>query len=82
MCLGVFLLGFILQRSLCTSQTWVAISFPMLGKFLTIISLNIFSDHFFSLLLLGPSVLNVSVFSVVAEFSGSVFNFFQSFFFF
>ena len=47
MCLGAFLLGFILYRTLCTSWTWVAISFPMVGKFLTIISLNIFSDPFF-----------------------------------
>ena len=77
----MFLLGFILHGSLYTSQTWVAVSFPMLGKFLTIISLNIFSDHFFSLLLLGLSISNVSVFIVVAEFSGSVFNFFHSFFF-
>ena len=43
MCLGVFLLGFILCRTLCASWTWVAISFPMLGKFSTIISSNIFS---------------------------------------
>ena len=31
-CLGVFLLGFILAGTLCASWTWVAISFPMLGK--------------------------------------------------
>ena len=55
MCLGVFLLGFILPGTLCTSWTWVAISFPMLGKFSTIISSNIFSGPFsLSLLLLGP----------------------------
>ena len=47
MCLGVFLLGFILYETLCTSWTWVTISFPMLGKFSTIISSNIFSDSFF-----------------------------------
>ena len=43
MCLGVFVLGFILYGTRCTSWTWVAISFPMLGKFSTIISSNIFS---------------------------------------
>ena len=32
-CLGVFLLGFILPGNLCASWTWVAISFPMLGNF-------------------------------------------------
>ena len=43
MCLGVFLLGFILYGTPCASWTWVAISFPMVGKFSTIIPLNIFS---------------------------------------
>ena len=46
MCLSVFLLGFILYGTLCTSWTWLAISFPMLGKFLTIIPSNIFSGPF------------------------------------
>ena len=44
MCLGVFLLGFILPETLCASWAWVAISFPMLGKFSSIISSNIFSS--------------------------------------
>ena len=43
MCLGMFLLGFILYGTLCSSWTWVGISFPMLGTFSTIISSNIFS---------------------------------------
>ena len=51
-CLDMFLLGFILPRTLCVSWNWVAISFPMLGKFSTIISSNFFQGHF-SLLLLG-----------------------------
>ena len=46
MCLGMFLLGFILYGTLCASWTRVVISFPMLEKFLTIIYSNIFSDPF------------------------------------
>ena len=46
MCLGVFLLGFILHRPQCASWTWLTISFPMLGKFSGIISSNIFLGHF------------------------------------
>jgi len=38
MCLGVFHLGFILLGTLWVSWTWVIISFPILGKFSTIIS--------------------------------------------
>ena len=42
MCLGVFHLGFILFWTLWVSWIWVAISFPILGKFSTIISSSIF----------------------------------------
>ena len=48
MCLGVFLLGFILYGTLCASWTWLTISFPILRKFSTIISSNIFQSLFFS----------------------------------
>ena len=47
MCLGVFHLGFILFGTLWVSWTWVTVSFPILGKFLTIISSSIFSWPFF-----------------------------------
>ena len=47
MCLGVFHLGFILFGILCISWAWMFISFPIFGKFSTIISLNSFSWSFF-----------------------------------
>ena len=46
MCLGMFLLGFILCGILCTSWTWLTISCSMLEKFSTIISSKIFSYLF------------------------------------
>ena len=46
MCLGVFPLGFTLFGTLW-SWTWVAISFPILAKFSTIISSSLFSCPFF-----------------------------------
>ena len=47
MCLGVFGLWFILLGTLWVSWTWVATSFPILGKFSTIISSSVFSWPFF-----------------------------------
>ena len=47
MWLGVFRLGFILFWTLWVFWTWVIISFPILGKFSTIISSSIFSWSFF-----------------------------------
>ena len=46
-CLGVFLMGFILPGTLCSSWTWLTISFPMFGKFSAIISSNDFSAPLF-----------------------------------
>ena len=48
MCLGMFHLGFILFGTLWVSWTWMIISFPILGKFSTIIFSSIFSWSFFS----------------------------------
>ena len=47
MCLQVFQLGFILFGTLWVSWTWVAISFPILGKFSAVISSSILSSPFF-----------------------------------
>ena len=47
MCLVVFCLGFVLFGTLWVSWTWVTFSFPILGKFSTIISSSIFSWPFF-----------------------------------
>ena len=47
MCFGMFLLGFILYGTLCTSWTWLTVSFSVLGKFTTIISSKILSYPFF-----------------------------------
>ena len=47
MCLIVFLLGFILYETLCASQIWVVISFPMLRRFSFIIFWNSFSGPYF-----------------------------------
>ena len=46
-CLGMLCLGFFLFGTLWVSWTWVVISFPILGKFSTIISSSIFSWSFF-----------------------------------
>ena len=43
----MFCFGFILFGTLWVSWTWVIISFPILGKFSTIISSSIFSWSFF-----------------------------------
>ena len=54
MCFGVLLLGFILPKTLCASQTWLTISFPIFWKFLSIISSKIFSGPFCLSSPLGP----------------------------
>ena len=48
MCLGIFLFRFILYGTFCASWTLVVIFLPMLMKFSTIISSNIFPDPFSS----------------------------------
>ena len=53
----VFCLGFILFGTLWFSWTWVVISFPILGKFSTIISSGIFSWSFFLSSSSGTSII-------------------------
>ena len=65
-CPGVFCLGFILFGTLWVSWTWVAISFPILGKFSTIISSSIFLMAFLFVLFFWDSYdLNVGAFDIV-----------------
>ena len=68
MCLGVFCLGFILFWTLWISWTWVAISFPILGNFSTIISSSIFLMSFLFVFFFWDNYdLNVEVFTIVSE---------------
>ena len=81
MCLGIFLLGFILYGTLRASWTWVAISFSMFGKFLTISSSNIFSyPYFFSSS--GSPIIWMLVHLVLSQRSLRLFSFLFSLFFF
>ena len=82
MCLGVFLLGFILYGTLYAPWTWLTISFLMLGNFSTIISSNIFSDPFLFLFFFwDPYNPSFGAFNVVPGVSETVLNSFHSFFF-
>ena len=80
MCLGVFLLGFILYRTLCAPLTWSTISFSMLGKFSTIISSKIFSYTFFYSAS-GTPVIRMSALDIVPEVSETILSYFHSFYF-
>ena len=80
MCLAMFLLGFIMYGNLCASCIWLSISFPLLGKFSTIISSKIFSVPSF-LFFWDPYNLNVGTYNVVPQVSKTVLNSFHSFFF-
>ena len=82
MCLGVFLLGFILFGTPWVSRTWVAISFPILGKFSTIILLKYFLMAFLFVFFLDSYESNVGVFDIVPEVAEVVLISFNSFFLF
>ena len=67
MCLGVFLLGFILYGTLCASWTWLTISFSLLGKFSTIISSKIFSYPFFFSSSSGTPIIQMLVYLIWSQ---------------
>ena len=80
MCLGMFLLGFMLYGTLCASWNWL-FPFPCLGSF-QLQSLQIFSQSLsFSLLLWNLYNSNVGSFNVVPEVFETVLNSSHSFFF-
>ena len=82
MCLGMFLLGFILYRTLCASWTWSTISFSVLGKFPTIISSKIFSyPFFFTSSSVTPIIRMLEHLILFPEVSETVVGSFHSFYF-
>ena len=79
MCFSMFLLGFILPGTLCTSWTWLTISFPMLGIFSVIISLNILLGHFSLPFPSGNPIMQMLVCLTLSQMSLRLYSF--SFFF-
>ena len=67
MCLGVFLLGFILYGTLYASHTWLTTSFFMLGKFSTIISSKIFSYPFFFPSFSGTPIIQILMHLILSQ---------------
>jgi len=78
--LGMFLLAFTLYGTLCASWTWVAISFPKLGKFLNVVSSDIFLRPYLFLFFFfwDPYNFNIGAFNTVTEVSKTVLIFFDS----
>ena len=82
MCLGVFLLGFILYGILCASWTWLTISFSMLGKISTIISSKIFSYPLFLSSSSGTPIILMLVHLILSQRSlETILSSFYSFYF-
>ena len=75
---SMFLHGFILYKTLCTSWTWVTTSFRMLGKFLTLIFKYFLRPFLF---FWNPYKSNAVAVNVVTEDSETVLISFHSFFF-
>ena len=66
-CLDVFLHGFILCGTVLASWTLVTVSFPMLGKFFTIFSSNIFSRPPFFFSFSVPSIIQMFVYLMLSQ---------------
>ena len=80
MCLSMFILGFILYGMLWASWTWVAISFPILGKFSMILFSHIFSCTLFWSYFSGMlMILMLGLLIIVPEVSETIFICFYSF---
>jgi len=81
MCLGVFLLGFILYRTFCASWTWLTILFHAWEIFICNL-LKIFHIAFLFLFFFWDSYYsNVGVFDIVLEVSEPILSSFHSFYF-
>ena len=82
MCLRVFHLAFIHFGPLWLSWIWVAIFFPILGKFSTITSSSILMAFLFIFFFWDSYDSNVGAFNIVPEVSEVVLISFNSFYFF
>ena len=80
-CLGVFLFVFILYGTLCTSWSWMLVSFPRLRKFLAVIYSNIFSG-LLSLSSSGTPIMQILVHLMLSQRSLKLSFLFIPFFFF
>ena len=67
MCLGVFLLGFILYGTLCTFWTWLNFSSSMLGKFSTYNLLKIFLIPFLFLFFFWDPIIWMQVHLILSQ---------------
>ena len=81
MCLGVFLLGFILCGTHCAFWIWVSGSFPMLGIFSAIISWNIFFVAFYLSSPSGTPIIRMLVCLTLSQSSLRLASFFFNLFF-
>ena len=65
--LGVILLGFILYGTLCASWNLLTISFPILWKFPTIITSNVFAVSFFFTSSSGTTIVRMLVCLILSQ---------------
>jgi len=79
-CLGVFLLGFILPGTFCASWTWLTVSFSILRTFSAIVSSDIFSGPFSLSSPSGTPIMWILVHLMLSRRSQYVLISFHSFF--